>query len=100
MILLYTTLPTKEEAEDLVRTLLNEKLIVCANMHSASSMYLWQSTIEHSSEIITLLKTSKEKQEKTIKRIKELHSYEVPCIFSTSVEVNKAYQKYLEKEIK
>ncbi|MCF8475163.1 MAG: divalent-cation tolerance protein CutA [Emcibacter sp.] len=78
---LYVTVPTKAEAVTLSRTLLAEKLIACANISGdILSLYVWEGTLCEEGEVALLLKTRTDISDKTIQRIKELHSYDTPCI--------------------
>ena len=79
--LVYITAPGKEEALQLCRRLLEERLAACANiMGNASSLYWWQGNLESADECVCLLKTSAERMEALIARAKQLHGYTTPCI--------------------
>src|SRR5674536_379115 len=45
-------------------------------------MYSWQGTIEEDEEYALSIKTKTELVDKVTARVKELHSYETPCIIS------------------
>jgi len=91
MILLYITSSSKEEAEKISNNLLDEKLIACANIIESKSVFNWKGKRENSKEFIIFAKTSEEKSSDAEKRIKELHSYEVPCIIRVLVSANNEY---------
>lgn len=85
--LLYATFASKEEALSIAHKLLEEKLIACANvMDGGTSVYRWQGEVEEASEVILFAKTTEAQAEKAIARIKELHSYELPCALVLPVE--------------
>lgn len=85
--LLYVTFGSKEEAVTVAHKLLAEKLIACANvLDGSTSVYGWENEIKQEQEAIFFAKTSADRAAKTIERIKELHSYELPCILSLPVE--------------
>ncbi len=87
MKLLYSTFSSKEEAISIAHKLLAEKLIACANvMDGSTSVYNWQGETKEQSEAIFFAKTSATNAEKAVNRIKELHSYDVPCILVLPVE--------------
>ena len=78
---LYVTVPDKAEAVSLSRTLITEKLIACANISDAMlSIYEWDGKTCEDYERAIFMKTRKDLADSTISRIKELHSYETPCI--------------------
>ena len=83
MLLFYITCPNNSEAESLAKVLLEEQLIACANiLPGMKSFYVWQDELQHSEEIILLLKAPKAKQAIIEARVTELHSYDCPCILS------------------
>lgn len=78
---IYSTYSNAQEAEKIVRILIEEKLIACANLiPGVKSIYVWEGKIEESVEVSAFFKTSGLYVDAVIKRIKELHSYEVPCV--------------------
>lgn len=104
MILFYIPCPDKTSAENIGRTLLNEKLIACANiLPGMESIYKWEGDIETNSEYILLLKTLKSAnaEEKITKRVEALHPYKVPCVMVLPVlGINESYKKWLEESLK
>ncbi|MEO0087235.1 MAG: divalent-cation tolerance protein CutA [candidate division WOR-3 bacterium] len=100
-VILYTTIDNLNIGKKIVKKLLEERLIACANIFKISSYYWWKGKIEKGKEYGIFLKTKKEKYKEIEKRIKELHPYETPCLLQ--LEIKKGYKKYLswlEKEIK
>jgi periplasmic divalent cation tolerance protein len=92
--LVLTTTKKRAEAERIAKKIVGEKLAACVNVvPSISSTYRWKGKIERSRETLLLIKTSGEKLDKLIKRIKELHSYEVPEIIALPIE--RGLPKYL-----
>jgi len=83
---IYITTGTKEEARKIGKALVNERLVACANILPAESIFLWQGNVEEEAEAVMFVKTRDELADKVINRVKELHSYEVPCIVSFSIE--------------
>ncbi|VAX04005.1 Periplasmic divalent cation tolerance protein cutA [hydrothermal vent metagenome] len=78
---LYVTVRDKAEAVSLARELIKEKLIACANISGGIlSIYPWEGKICEDSERAVFMKTRKDLVEKVTNRIKQLHSYDTPCI--------------------
>ncbi|KHD87090.1 MAG: divalent cation tolerance protein [Bdellovibrio sp. ArHS] len=104
MLLFYIPCPDKNTAQKIARTLLEEKLVGCANIVSGmESMYWWEGKIETSSEHILILKALKtsDAQERITKRVMQLHPYEVPCVMTLPVlGINDSYKKWLEESMK
>jgi len=109
--LIYITASDQREAERIVRILLKEKLIACANFFPIESLYKWSSFAEASEdkkgeikkakEFGVIIKTKAKLVEQVIKRIKELHSYEIPCIISIPIEKgNPEFLKWIDMSTK
>jgi periplasmic divalent cation tolerance protein len=83
---IYAVFPTAGEGHDVCRTLLEERLIACANrMPVVISHFRWQGEIEAKEEHPVLFKTSPAKVDAVIARIASLHRYDVPAIVQLSV---------------
>lgn len=96
MNLFYVPCPDIETAEKISRILLEEKLLGCANiLPQMLSFYMWQGSIEKSTEVVLLLKTT-QSFEKIESRVSQLHPYETPCILQIPVAaINDSYKKWL-----
>ncbi len=100
--LVMTTVKARVEAERIAKKIVGEKLAACVNVvPSISSTYRWKGKIERSRETLLLMKTSGEKLDKAIKRIKELHTYKVPEIIALPIERGlPEYLKWLKKSLR
>jgi periplasmic divalent cation tolerance protein len=100
--LILTMLASEEAATALVRQLLEERLIACGTiLPQARSLYRWQGTIEESEENVLLLKTEMEVAPRCIKRLAELHPYEVPEIVLIHPEaVEPAYAQWVKASVR
>jgi len=97
----YITAPTKSEAKKIVDVLVSEKLAACGNIFKIDSIYWWKGKIERGGEYGIFLKTKSNLVEKIIKRVKEIHSYSVPCVVSFEIEKgNNDYLRWIEDSIK
>lgn len=77
-ILVLTTVPDAE-AEALARTLVDERLAACVNIHAPmTSIYRWKGQIERDAERQIVIKTTRARFEALERRLRTLHSYEVP----------------------
>jgi len=85
-IIVLMTAPTKEEADKIVRQLLNQRLIACANTLSpVKSQYWWKNKVEEANEFLVVMKTQKKLFNKLAETIRQLHSYEVPEILALPI---------------
>ncbi len=83
---IYITAKDEAEARKLGMALVAEKLVACVNTFPIQSIYRWQGKIEVAQEVALIAKTRAELVDRVIKRVKELHSYEVPCVVSWVIE--------------
>jgi periplasmic divalent cation tolerance protein len=92
---IYTTLDNEQDARKIANFLIEEQIVACVNIiPNVISIYRWKGKIEEEKEFILIAKTVDENVIKTIKRIKELHNYELPDIIA--IPVNNGYDEYLE----
>lgn len=83
----YITTSTKAEAKEIVLALLEEKLIACANIiDGVESYFIWEDEINYSKEAVIFFKTRTGNEDKIIKLVKSMHSYECPCIVFNDLE--------------
>lgn len=101
MVLIYVTTSNGEEAINIGETIVKERLAACSNIISEmKSIYWWEGNLEKDNESILILKTMEENINKIISRIKEIHSYDNPCIIALPVlNVSDSYLKWLKEEI-
>lgn len=78
--MITTACSSKENAELISETLLNKHLISCAQISTIESAYHWQGKIEHNTEYLIQMKTTKNNYQEIEEQIKKLHTYEVPEI--------------------
>ncbi len=85
--LIYVTVPLREEAEKLAEVLVTEQLAACANIiEGVTSIFHWEGKLCRENEVILILKTTEERVEELTERIKQLHSYDCPCIVALPIE--------------
>ncbi len=77
----YITCKDTEEAERIGAALVEERFAACVNiLPGMQSMYWWDGAIQKESEVVMIAKTRMQIANQFIDRVKELHSYEVPCV--------------------
>ena len=85
LLLALTTIGSREEAESIARTLLDERLVACANLlPGCRSLYLWQGALEEADETLVLFKTTRNRYRAFEERLRALHPYELPEIVALS----------------
>ncbi|MDR2203413.1 MAG: divalent-cation tolerance protein CutA [Nitrososphaerota archaeon] len=85
-IIVYVTVSSKGEAEKIANALLADHLIACVNIIGpVFSRFHWAGEIDSSEEYMMVMKTSLGLFSALEKRIKGLHSYEVPEIIAVPI---------------
>ena len=94
-LVVLTTLASTDEAVDLVRVLLERRLVACGTvLPGARSLYRWQGKISDEQEAVVLLKTRSARLEQLRDAFAELHPYKVPELLALPVSFG--LDKYLE----
>ena len=98
---IYITAKDADEARRIARKLVEERLAACANIiEKVSSIYWWRGEIVEDEEAFIIVKTLKEKVPAIVKRVKEIHSYEVPEIIALEItEGSEDYLRWLREEV-
>ncbi|MBL4614688.1 MAG: divalent-cation tolerance protein CutA [Magnetovibrio sp.] len=85
--IVYVTAPNREEALNIAKTVVGERLAACANLLDAvHSVYWWEGEIQEDTETVIILKTRQESCGALIERIKDLHSYDCPCVVALDLK--------------
>lgn len=84
-IVVFVTAP-EDEAVDLAKTLVEERLVACVNLvPGLRSIYWWQGKVEDEPEVLCVMKTRSNLFESLRDRVRELHSYEVEEIIALPI---------------
>jgi periplasmic divalent cation tolerance protein len=75
----YITAPP-DAADDIARTLVEERLAACVNRLDCDSVYRWEGEIHTDEEVVLLAKTTDDAYPTLRQRVVEIHPHEVPCI--------------------
>ncbi len=97
-VLLSTT--TVGEAEKIARALVEERLAACVNVSKVRSYFSWEGKLSQDDEDLMIIKTEQRMVEPLKKRIRELHSYQVPEISVLPVkEGDEAYLRWISDSV-
>jgi periplasmic divalent cation tolerance protein len=96
-VMVLTTMPDDDRADELARTLVDERLAACVNIHKAmSSTYRWRETVEHEAERQVVIKTTRDRIAALEDRMRMLHPYELPEFIVIPIEEgSEAYLKWV-----
>ncbi|MEW4487845.1 divalent-cation tolerance protein CutA [Thalassoglobus sp. JC818] len=100
-VLVYVTTSSREEALSIAQVAVEEGLAACGNViPGAVSVYKWEGAVQVDDEVLLLLKTSDSKVPQLSSRVRELHSYDLPCIVAYSaVGGDPEYLKWIEDQV-
>ena len=95
--IVLSTFADGDSAAQVVLALVSEKLAACGTIiPGARSIYLWKGVMEDSAEVLVLFKIAAASEEEFIRRLGELHPYDVPEIVSIPPSKwNEAYGRWV-----
>jgi periplasmic divalent cation tolerance protein len=104
LLLVYITCQSKEQADMIGAELLKKRLCACLNIiPGMESKYFWPpktDVYEMNTEVILIAKTIESKYQALEEEVKQLHSYDNPCILAIPVvHVRKDYYDWLIGEL-
>ena len=90
-VVVLVTAGTADEAARIGRTLVEERLVACANVVGPiRSIYRWQGAVEDAGEHLLLLKARAADVPAVETRVQALHSYDVPEVLALPVAAGSA----------
>lgn len=93
--IVFCTIDSLDTAKKIAHTVVEEKLAACVNiLPKAVSVYTWKNEITEDDEFVMLIKTKESLIPELKKRIKKLHTYEVPEFIS--IEVKDGLNDYID----
>ena len=97
-VVVFITALNKKQADSIAKNLLKERLCACVNIvEKVDSLFWWRDSIDKAKESLLIVKTKRALISKLIKRVKSLHSYEVPEIICLPIiEADKEYLDWLD----
>ena len=97
----YMTAESEDVAVHMATSLVKERLVACANvMKGTRSIYEWDGIIQLENEVTIIMKTTTERVDQIVARVKEMHSYQVPCITVTDImHGNPDYLAWVHKQV-
>ncbi len=101
-IVIFITAASNNEAKKIGHILIEENLIACCNIvQSVESIFRWQGKLHSEQEVLMLCKTREELFGTIEKRVRQLHSYEVPEIIAMPItQGSEDYLNWIVKETK
>ncbi len=99
-IQVITTTGNKEDAKQIARTVLEERLGACVQISGCDSFYWWQGAVASSVEYVCVIKSRADLYARLEKLLTSIHPYEVPEIIVMPItSTSPAYRAWLEAEL-
>ena len=87
----FVTAPSTEDAAEIGRTLVREKLAACVNiLPGIRSIYTWEGEVCEDDEVLLIIKTRGEIFEALSALVKEVHPYDVPEVIAAPLTAGAA----------
>jgi periplasmic divalent cation tolerance protein len=97
LILILTTMPDDDRADVVARTLVDERLAACVNVHAPmTSTYWWQGWVEVERERQVVIKTTRAGLAALEARLRSLHPYELPEFVVIEAAGSEAYARWVQ----
>jgi len=100
-ILMLSTAATHDEATRIAEALVSEQLAACVQLSPIESWYRWEGKVEHGPETRLHIKTMAHLAHAVTRRLKALHSYDLPEILVIAAESGSAdYLAWIEASVR
>jgi len=85
--LIYITTDGTAEARMIGHALVEARLAACANiLDPMTSVYWWDGKVQEGQETVLIAKTTAALVDTLTERVRDLHSYDCPCIVSVLID--------------
>ena len=93
--IILTTASAVEEGQSIANTLVEKQLAACVNIiPNISSVYRWEGQIQSESEVLLLIKTTKDLEAEVYREVQNVHSYDTPELIT--LPITNGSKKYLD----
>jgi periplasmic divalent cation tolerance protein len=83
ILICYCTCPDAASAARIAEALVGERLAACVNqLPGVRSVYRWQGNVERAGEVLLLAKTTADRLDGFVARVRELHPHELPEVIA------------------
>lgn len=93
-LLVYSTCPDRNCAEQIAQQLVELRLAACVSIAPGlTSIYRWKELVERDEELLLIIKTSERSYSALETKLNELHPYELPEI--VAIRIERGHPQYL-----
>lgn len=102
VVLVYSTFPDQQIANEIAREIVELKLAACANIFEGmQAIYEWKGEIQSDKEVAVLFKTARSLQDELSRKLRALHPYDTPAIIGFEAShVEASYLSWLHGQLK
>ncbi len=90
--------PDEQIANHLCSLLITSKLIACANIVSAKSIYTWSEVLQNEPECLAFMKTTPMRLEGLLQKLKSSHPYQLPAILYWECKTTDEYGLWVDAQ--
>jgi periplasmic divalent cation tolerance protein len=84
--IILTTASAAEEGRSIANTLVEKQLAACVNIiPKISSVYRWEGQIQSETEVLLLIKTTKDLEAEVYREVQAVHSYDTPELITLPI---------------
>ena len=84
--IILTTVSAVKEGESIANILVEKQLASCVNIiPNISSVYRWEGQIQSESEVLLLIKTTKDLEAEVYREVQNVHSYDTPELITLPI---------------
>ena len=100
-LVVISTAPRAEDAEFMARELVEQRLAACVNvLPPMTSIYRWRGEVEHTEEVLMVVKTTEDRFEAVRDALVKGHPYDVPEVLALEVTAGHApYLAWLDESV-
>ena len=85
-IIVLVTAKNIKEATKIATVLVEEHLVACANIvNGVRSIFTWKGKMNKADEVLLILKSKKSCFPKIVRKVKTMHSYDVPEVIAMPI---------------
>jgi periplasmic divalent cation tolerance protein len=96
---LYIPCANENQAQKVAWHLISLKLVACAHIFPVTSIYSWKEKVMNTKEFVIIAKSAKSNFEAVKKEVRNVHSYEVPCVVMWDASANDEYMQWVHGQL-
>tara|TARA_B100000029_G_scaffold435639_1_gene449766 strand:- start:463 stop:804 length:342 start_codon:yes stop_codon:yes gene_type:complete len=84
--IILTTVSAVEEGEQIANILVEKELAACVNIiPKITSVYRWEGQVQSESEVLLIIKTTKDLEAEVYREVQNVHTYDTPELITLQI---------------